>query len=118
LAVNSKAARNDWPATCSCPDEFGIQRGQGDQRTPAQVADAIKTLDLKEALSTVVHYLRLGGRDAGFAQRVQREVFGQQQIAPAFAHGTFLQLAELHDNVPRSIWRHGIGGELRLLAPG
>lgn len=85
---------------------------------PAQVAAAIKTLDLKEALTSVVYDLRPGSRDAGFAQRTQREVFGQQQITPALADGAFLRFAELHDNVPRPCWRQGTGDELRLLAPG
>lgn len=110
-------ARYARPATCSCPDEFGIQHGQRDQRTPAQLAGAIKTFDLEEALSAVVQYLCLGSRNASFAQRVQREVFGHQLITPALAYGPFLDLAELHDKVPRAIWRHGSGGELRLFAP-
>ena len=52
LAVINKVACNGWPVTCSCPYEFGIQCGQRKQRTPSQIADAIKTLDFEETLTT------------------------------------------------------------------
>lgn len=83
-------------------------------RAPPQVAAAIETLDFGETLPVAINDPGFGGKDTGLVQRIERDMFGQKQIPPALADSAFLQLAELHDDMPGAIGRHGIGGEFWL----
>ena len=54
LTAGGQAACDSRPARRSAADEFGIQRGERDQRRSPQRTDPIESLDLEKALAAVV----------------------------------------------------------------
>jgi len=51
-----------------------------------------------------------------FAQGLQREMFYEQQITPAFTDRAGFGFAEFHEHMARPVRRHRAGGKLRLLS--
>ena len=88
----------------------------GDQRTPTGRAHAIETLHFEKALGAMVGDARDSGRNAGFSQCLEGEMFGQQEVPPALAHRPFHDFTELHDDVAGAVRCCREGGELGLLA--
>ena len=64
-------------------NEFGVHGGQRHDAPAAQRAHTVKALHLQKALRACVQHAGAGGAHAGFGQRLQCQVLGQQQVAPA-----------------------------------
>lgn len=81
---------------------------------PSMCADAVEALHFQEALTGMIENTRARRRDASGGEGLQREVLGQQDVPPALAHRSGLQLAELDDDMAWPARPDRAGRELRL----
>ena len=108
VAIDGEAADQRGPGCRDIADELCIEGAQGEHAKAAERADAVEARHFQEALGAEVENLR------GDAQHRQRQMLGEQEVAPSLADGVVIGGGELDEHMAAL----GVGAELGLLAPG
>ena len=108
MAIGGEAADQRGPGRRDIADELRIEGAQGEHAEAAERADAVEARHFQEALGAEIENLGLD------AQHRQRQMLGEQEVAPTLADGVVVGGGELDEHMAAL----GVGAELGLLAPG